>query len=332
MIRSPRLILALLTGLNLLNYLDRYVLSAVLPKMQEDLHLSNFVGGLLAPIFLIGYFVTSPAFGALADRAPTGGRSRLIAIGIAVWSAATVGSGLAAGTGALVLSRALVGVGEASYATIAPTVIDDVAPADRKGRWLAIFYAAIPIGSALGYLIGGAVEHATHSWRYAFFVAGGPGIVLALLCLLIVEPPRRGADARLTVAGVAAVSKRLLRIPRYRLTVLGFAAYTFAIGGFAFWAPKYLHVRFRMETGRASFLFGAVTVDARGAIGTLRRRLGSPTARPVESKTTMPFRPRTCGCARSRQGWARRSPRPPSPRRRHTGSSWPSPRARLRSF
>ena len=236
--------------------------------MQEDLHLSNFLGGLLAPVFLIGYFSTSPVFGTLADRATRGGRSRLIALGIAIWSAATVGSGLASSTATLLWSRALVGVGEASYATIAPTLIDDLAPPDRKGRWLAVFYAAMPVGSALGYVVGGAVEHATHSWRSAFFLAGGPGILLALLSLLIAEPARTASGAKPNVASAAAVWWTLLNLRRYRATVLGYCAYTFAIGGFAFWAPKYLHVHYGLETGRGSMIFGAITVVA-GGTGTL---------------------------------------------------------------
>ena len=177
MIRKPAAILALLTGLNLLNYLDRLVLSAVLPKVQESLGLSNFVGGSLATVFLIGYFVTSPIFGQLADR---GARKGIIAAGVAVWSIATFASGLATTALALVLGRAMVGVGEASYATLAPTIIDDMSPPDRKGRWLSVFYVAIPVGSALGYLTGGFVEK-HHGWRAAFFVAGGPGILLAAL-------------------------------------------------------------------------------------------------------------------------------------------------------
>ncbi len=174
-IRRPALVLGRLTALNLLNYLDRFVLSAVLPKVQDDLHLSNFVGGSLATVFIIVYFVTSPVFGSLADRAGTGGRTRLVTLGIVVWSLATIASGLAHDTWSLLAARAVVGVGEASYATIAPTLIDDVAPPEKKGRWMAIFYSAIPIGSALGYVLGGTVEHATGSWRAAFFVAGGPG-------------------------------------------------------------------------------------------------------------------------------------------------------------
>src|SRR5688572_6267547 len=130
MIKRKGAILALLTGLNLLNYLDRLVVSAVLPSIQLSLGLSNFVGGLLATVFLVGYFATSPAFGALGDRRP---RKGLIAAGVAIWSAATFASGLAQGALSLVLARALVGVGEASYATLAPTIIDDIAPPEKKG-------------------------------------------------------------------------------------------------------------------------------------------------------------------------------------------------------
>jgi MFS family permease len=264
-IRRPALVLALLTALNLLNYLDRFVLSAVLPKVQDNLHLSNFVGGSLATVFLIGYFVTSPVFGSLADRAGTGGRKRLVTLGIVVWSLATIASGLAHDTWSLLAARAVVGVGEASYATIAPTLIDDVAPPGKKGRWMAIFYSAIPIGSALGYMLGGTVEHATGSWRAAFFVAGGPGIVFALLCLLIVEPARRTAAKQ---SDVLASVRVLLGMPLFVRTVLGYCAYSFALGGFAYWAPKYLHARYGVEVGIASARFGAITVVT-GAVGTL---------------------------------------------------------------
>jgi MFS transporter, Spinster family, sphingosine-1-phosphate transporter len=264
-IRNPKVILALLTALNLLNYVDRTVLSAVLAPVQDDLHLSNFVAGWLPTIFLIGYFVTSPVFGTLGDRVPTGGRKRLIALGIAVWSAATVASGLAQGTGSMIASRAFVGLGEASYATLAPTLIDDLAPATQKSRWMSIFYAATPIGSALGYLVGGAVLHA-HGWRTAFFVAGTPGLLVAVLCLLIVEPPRPARAER--DLGLLEAAKELWRVPLYRGSVLGYCAYTFAIGGFGYWAPTYLHRQYGIAAGKASAVFGLVTV-AGGSLGTV---------------------------------------------------------------
>ncbi len=250
-------------GLNLLNYIDRYVLAAVLPKLQEDLHLSNAVGGMLATVFLLGYFLTSPFFGTLADRVATGGRKRLVALGVALWSAATVASGLARAAGSLVAARAVVGVGEASYATIAPAVIDDLAAAGQKGRWMSIFNAALPIGSALGFVVGGVVEHA-YGWQAAFFVVGAPGLLLASACLFIAEPVRRVAAK----PQVLASARALLRIPLYRGTVLGYCAYTFAIGGFAHWAPTFLHAHYGLEAGTASKNFGLATIVG-GLVGTL---------------------------------------------------------------
>ncbi len=265
-IRNPRVVLGLLTALNLVNYLDRFVLSAVIAPVQDDLHLSNFVAGLLPAIFLIGYFATSPLFGIRGDRASPGGRNGLIAAGVAAWSVGTVGSGLAVGAGSMVASRALVGVGEASYATLAPSLIDEVAPPTREAAWMAVFSVAMPVGSALGYLVGGLMLH-THGWRAAFFVAGGPGLAAALLCLLV-QTPSRAPTLKAHRVDLLETARALAREPLYRRTVLGYAAYTFAMGGFAFWAPKYLHERYGMEAGVASVRFGLVTVLG-GLIGTL---------------------------------------------------------------
>lgn len=261
MIRRPGAILALLTGCNLLNYLDRLVVSAVLPKLQEELGLSNFQGGLLATVFLVGYFATSPIFGALGDRLP---RKGLIAVGVLVWSAATIASGFATGLWSLIAARVLVGVGEASYATLAPTIIDDVTPADRKGRALGVFYIATPIGAALGYLVGGFVE-SRWGWRAAFFVAGGPGIALSLVCLLIAEPVRKLATEK---ASILRDVGKLARVGLYRKAVLGYCAYTAAIGAFSYWAPKFLYARYDLALATANFRFGLITVVA-GALGTI---------------------------------------------------------------
>jgi MFS family permease len=261
MIRRPGAILALLTGLNLLNYLDRLVVSAVLPRLQEELGLSNFQGGLLATVFLVGYFLTAPIFGALGDRLP---RKGLIAAGVLVWSAATMASGLAVGVWSLLAARAVVGIGEASYATLAPTIIDDVTPPEKKGRALAMFYSATPIGAALGYLVGGFVEH-HWGWRAAFFVAGGPGVILALTCFFIAEPERKLATEK--PDAMRDIGK-LARMPLYRKGVLGYCAYTAAVGAFSFWAPKFLYARYGLPLVRANFLFGVITVLA-GAIGTV---------------------------------------------------------------
>jgi MFS family permease len=258
-IRRPAQVLALLTALNLLNFVDRYVLAAVLPKVRDELGLSNFVSGLMATVFLAGYFLTSPVFGYLADR---GKRTWLITFGIAVWSVATVASGLAHSAGTMLFWRAVVGVGEASFTAIAPTLIDDVSPKDKKGRNLAIFFVAQPVGAALGYLIGGAIEH-KYGWRYSFFLAGGPGLLLALTCLLIQEPERGERDK----PNVLGAFKQLFAAVQYRRALLGYCAYTFAIGGFSYWAPTFLSDNFHVPLATANFRFGLLTVIG-GAIGT----------------------------------------------------------------
>src|ERR1700755_1808926 len=134
MIRDRRAVLALLTALNFLNYIDRAVIAAVLKPMQGELALSNLQAGLLSSAFLIGYFLTSPLFGARADR---GSRKRLIALGVVIWSVATVASGLVSGFGSLMVARAVVGVGESAFAVLAPTIIDDITAKDRTGMAVA---------------------------------------------------------------------------------------------------------------------------------------------------------------------------------------------------
>jgi MFS family permease len=260
-IRRPAAILALLTGLNLLNYLDRYVLSAVLPRLIQDLGLSNLEAGLLATVFLLGYFVTSPIFGALGDRLP---RKGLIAFGILVWSAATIGSGLATSIVMLLAMRALVGVGEASYATLSPTIIDDITPPEKKGSALATFYIATPVGSALGFILGGIIEH-LYGWHAAFFVAGVPGIVLALVMLFILEPERKPREDK---PNVLRDLRTLVKVKRYRQGVLGYCAYTAAIGAFSFWAPQFLFIRYNLALAKANTVFGGIIVVA-GALGTI---------------------------------------------------------------
>jgi MFS transporter, Spinster family, sphingosine-1-phosphate transporter len=307
-IKNPIAVVTLLTGLNFINYLDRFIVAAVLPRIQADLGLSNFEGGLLATVFLLGYFVTSPIFGILGDRLP---RKFLIAAGVATWSIATVASGFSNSLVTLVIARAFVGIGEASYATLAPTIIDDISPPHQKGRMLAIFFVAIPIGSAAGYLLGGYVQK-VWGWREAFFIGGGPGVVLALLCLALDEPKRKLAAAKDATMG--AVVRVLAKIKQYRRGVLGYCAHTASIGAFAYWAPKFLSARFGdqfqapFETGvavtkemiekrdeailsTANFYFGVITVVA-GAIGTVvggrmadRAIRGLPAAPPDADET-----------------------------------------------
>ena len=268
MIKNRTAILVLLTGLNLLNYVDRMIVSAVLTRLKEPvaqggLNLSNSEAGFLATAFLLGYFVTSPMFGVRADK---GARKGLIAFGVAVWSIATVVSGIADSFALMVVARVFVGVGEASYATLAPTIIDDLTPPESKGRALAIFYLAIPVGSALGWVLGGLIE-AQWGWRAAFYVCGGPGLVLALTCLLIAEPQRKLREVH---GSIVDGLRTLAKIPLFRRAVLGYCAYTAALGAFAHWAPTFIAEQYKADLSlkQANLYFGAITVVA-GIVGTI---------------------------------------------------------------
>lgn len=266
MIRRPKALLVLLTALNFVNYMDRFIMAAVLAKLidptgPDSLHLTKTEGGFLGTIFLLGFFVTAPAFGALGDRMS---RKWLLATGAFLWSAATFASGSTSTALGLFAARALVGVGEASFTTLAPTLIDDVAPADKKTSWQSIFQLAAPVGSALGFVAGGLLS-SRWGWRHAFWAGAGPGIFLGILCLFIAEPERTTKPVKTKLWDTA---RALFPLPLYRATVLGYTASTFCVGGFAHWAPSFLHVRYGLDDGKASVLFGGVTVIS-GAIATL---------------------------------------------------------------
>ncbi len=262
---TPFWTLFILTGLNLFNYLDRYVLSAVLPSLQSDLHIGDGEAGRIVTSFMIGYFVTSPFFGYLGDRGP---RKWLIAGGIFVWSLGTLLTGFAASLGMLLGYRVLVGVGEASYATISPSYISDTYGRERRNNALTIFYSAIPVGAALGNILGGLIS-SKYGWRSAFIWAGAPGLLLALALLPFREPKRGGMEPE--AASVKPTMKditSLFRIPDYLLVVCGYTAYTFALGAFALWGPTFLHRVHHVAEKSAATFFGAVLVVA-GLLGTM---------------------------------------------------------------
>src|SRR5271166_1699152 len=181
-IESASLGLAVLAFINLFNYLDRYVVSALVESIKHsELALSDTQLGSLMSGFLIVFTMAAPVFGVLGDLRS---RPRLIAFAVGCWSAATALSGLAGSFAALFGARAAVGIGEAAYVTIAPSLLSDYYPRHQRGRVMAVFFCAIPVGSALGYVVGGLVD-AHFGWRAAFFVAGVPGAALALLCLAL---------------------------------------------------------------------------------------------------------------------------------------------------
>jgi len=253
--------LAIVTLLNFLNYIDRWILAAVAPRVKTELGLTDFQLGLLANAFLIAYFITSPIFGALGDRMS---RTRLMAAGVSAWSVATAATGLMRSFAQLLMARAFVGIGEAAYATISPALLSDYFPRNQRGRAFSIFYVAIPVGSAVGFLIGGALEHA-FGWRAAFYVVGLPGLAMALLALTAPDPPRGATEEEEKPAApetLAATLRAFYRNLAYVGTVVGYAAYTFALGGLGFWMATFLERVRGVELSQADFLVGSVTVLA----------------------------------------------------------------------
>ncbi len=263
----PVYIMVVLTAINFLNYIDQRLLSAVLEQIGAEWSLTDGESGWLGSVFVIVYTLMAPV-GFLGDRMR---RKNLIAGGVLLWSLATVGAAFARNYHELLIARALLGVGEACYATIAPSIIADLYSKDQRSRKLAYFYLATPVGSALGYILGGYIGE-YYGWRAVFLVGGLPGLLFALLAFLMVEPPRGQHDDEPLDTGpglsMAATLKRLLRTPAWRINTIGLALLTFTIGGLALWMPSYLARAHGMSPGAAGTIFGGVTVVA-GICGTL---------------------------------------------------------------
>lgn len=263
----PVYIMIVLTTINFLNYIDQRLLSAVLESIKAEWTLSDAQGGLLGSVFVIVYTLCAPV-GFLGDRMK---RKNLIAGGVLLWSLATVAAAFARNYQDLLIARALLGVGEACYATIAPSIIADLYSKDLRSRKLAYFYLATPVGSALGYILGGYIGE-FYGWRAVFLVGGLPGLVFALLAFLMVEPERGRNDDQAPTSGPAlslmATLRRLIRTPAWRINTIGLALLTFTIGGLALWMPSYLERVHGMSSGQAGTIFGGVTVIA-GICGTL---------------------------------------------------------------
>lgn len=272
--------LGILAFINLFNYLDRYLVAGVLPEIEAEFGIDHVQAGLLGTVFLVVYMVAAPLGGFLGDRMP---RKYLIAGGVALWSLATVGSGLATSFFLLLVARAIIGIGEAGYGTVAPSIISDLYPKDRRTRALSYFYIAIPLGAAFGYAIGSSIG-ARYGWHAAFFVGGAPGLVLAVLILFMREPVRGAMDpdapAKLTFR---QGFPELARNPVFWFNTAGLTLMTFSIGGLAYWMPAFLELERGMPPAIRGIGFGAVTAVA-GIVGTLlggwlgdwadRRRVG----------------------------------------------------------
>src|ERR1700741_3100932 len=252
-------VLVLFSLINLVNYIDRYVVAAILEPLGADLNLNDAQRGRLTFVFVIVYMLAAPVFGALADRFH---RPRLIAVVVTIWSLATMAGALVDDSRRLLIVRSFVGIGEAAYASLGPAVLSDCIPESQRARRFTWFYLAIPVGSALGYALGGMVAQ-LYGWRAAFLVAGIPGLVLTAFLLRPADPERGALDAVKEKVHLEAFGARAAAAFRNRVWLTctaSYVAYTFAMGALATWAPSLLQRRFHVEIGAAGAAFGGTAV------------------------------------------------------------------------
>ena len=254
----------LLLALNLLNYIDRYILPGEVSLIQREFHATDQQMGALTTALFITYMLVAPLTGWLGDRFP---RKPLIVCGAVLWSLATLATGWVHDYTTLYIRHALVGVGEATFGIYAPTVLADFYPERERNRILSFFYIAIPVGAALGYLAGGQMG-SLWGWRAPFLVCAIPGLVIAALYLWIGREPQRGASDHLKATANRSTVLGLLRNPAFLTATFGLATLTFAMGGISAWVPEFLRRSAGFSVGKASQIVGAATVID-GIAGTL---------------------------------------------------------------
>jgi len=280
-----RYVLVVMVGINFLNYMDRWVGSAASPLIQKEFHLSDTLVGLLGSSFLIVYAFAALPFGYWADR---GVRKTVVGVGVAIWSVATLFTGFARNFPQLFLSRAVLGIGEASYYPAGTSLLSDYFPKEQRGRVMSIWQAGSALGIAVGFAGGGYIAE-KYGWRNAFFFAAVPGILFALLAFGLREPLRGSAERRgpaLAMTHDASIGKflDLMRIPTLRATIFSQTLLFFVLASNAYWLPLVLTRRFNLSVSKADLLAGVVLV-AGGLLGTLvggwigdRRALKNPAA------------------------------------------------------
>jgi MFS transporter, Spinster family, sphingosine-1-phosphate transporter len=258
-----------MVGINFLNYMDRYVGAAVAPLIKKEFGLSDGQVGLLGSAFLLVYAVAALPFGYWADR---GVRRTVIGIGVTIWSLATLFTGFSRSFVQLFASRAVLGVGEASYYPAGTSLISDYFPKNQRGRVMSIWSAGSTLGIAVGFAGGGYIAD-KFGWRDAFFFAAVPGILFALLAFAMREPLRgsveeRGPAMKQTQDANLHTFLGLMRIPTLRATILSQTFLYFVLASNAFWLPTLLQRRFGVSLSQAGLISGGVLVLG-GLIGTL---------------------------------------------------------------
>ena len=255
---------SLLLALNLLNYIDRYILPGAQPLIQHEFHATDQQMGALTTALFFFYMFAAPASGWLGDRFS---RKPLIIGGAILWSVATLGTAWVHDYWTLYIRHALVGVGEATFGIFGPAVLADFYPERERNRILSIFYVAIPVGAALGYLAGGELG-TLYGWRMPFFVCAIPGLVVAGLYWGLGREPERGSTDHIKPTYNRTTFLGVLTNPAFLTATFGLATLTFAMGGISAWVPTFLHRFNGLSVANASLTVSAITV-VDGIAGTI---------------------------------------------------------------
>ncbi len=258
---NPKVVLIILFLINLFNYIDRQVLFAVFPLLSDDLHLTDAQLGVLGSLFMIVYTLTAPVIAYFADRSP---RQIWVSVCSCLWSIATALTGLAKDFYHIAIARSFIGIGEAGFTSVSPSLAAEGFKPELRARILAILGLALPLGSALGYLLGGVIGQ-NYGWRMAFYLLSIPGLLLAIVAFIYIKDKRKPAkDEQIKVSAYL----QFLKSKSFVFLSLAGAMATFTLGGLAAWMPTYFHRYYGFTVAQAGTHFGALIIIS-GLIGTL---------------------------------------------------------------
>ncbi|XP_026735032.1 protein spinster isoform X1 [Trichoplusia ni] len=261
----------ILCFINLINYMDRFTLAGVLGDVKEEFKIGDDCAGFLQTVFVVAYMVFAPIFGYLGDRYS---RRIIMAFGVALWSMTTFFGSFIGNFFMFSFFRGLVGIGEASYSTIAPTIISDLFVGNVRSKMLAFFYFAIPVGSGLGYIVGSVAGAAAGNWRWGLRVTPIMGAIAVGLILWVMEDPERGQaeESHMKPTTYSQDIHALIRNPSFMLSTLAFTCVAFVTGALAWWGPQFIFLGLTMQPDvnitieRVSLIFGVITMVA-GLLG-----------------------------------------------------------------
>ncbi|XP_030758712.1 protein spinster-like isoform X2 [Sitophilus oryzae] len=255
---------------NLINYMDRFTVAGVLADIQKDLNINNDQGGLLQTAFIVFYMAFGPLFGFLGDRYS---RKYLMAFGVFLWSLTTLAGSFMTNYWWFLLFRAMVGIGEASYSTIAPTILSDLFVGDMRSKMLALFYFAIPVGSGLGYIVGAETAKLFGKWHWALRVTPGLGAIAVVVIVFFLKEPERGASegsGHMEATSWTEDIKHIVKNKSFMLSTAGFTCVAFVAGALSWWGPKYIEMGSALQgnyqTDTISLRFGIVAMIS-GLVG-----------------------------------------------------------------